>query len=83
MPSVSERPRAVADDQWFLRAIRGELGITQEQLARAAKVSQVRISHLETGKELPTAAEVRAIVRCISARAAGRAFEEVILSAWS
>lgn len=73
----------MAGDQWFLRAIRDELGITQQRLARAAKVSQVRISHLETGKELPTKPEVQAIVKCISARAAGRAFEEVILSAWS
>jgi predicted transcriptional regulator len=83
MLSVSEGVLVVAGEQWFLREIRDELGIPQKQLARAAKVSQVRISNLETGKELPTRSEIDAIVKCIAARAAGRAFEKAILSVWS
>lgn len=70
------------NEQWFLKAIRKELGLRQEDLASAAKTSQIDISNMERGLAEPTKGQVTAIVRAISARAAGRAFEQVILSAW-
>ena len=71
------------NDQWFLTAMRKELGITQEQLARAFNLRQIDVSNLERGRLKPTQQQLASIVRLLSARAAGRAFEHVILSAWS
>jgi predicted transcriptional regulator len=69
-------------DQWFLRAIRKELGITQEDLAREAGTRQIDISALERGTVQPLDTDIAAIIRLVSARAAARAFEHVILAAW-
>lgn len=69
-------------DQWFLKAVRKEFRITQEDLAREANARQIDISNIERGTIQPSAETVAAIIRVVSARAAARAFEHVILSAW-
>jgi transcriptional regulator with XRE-family HTH domain len=66
----------------FLKAIRKELGITQEDLANAAHIRQIDVSNIERGETKASDGQVAAFVRLISARAASRAFEHVILSAW-
>ena len=69
-------------EQWFLKAIRKELGITQEDLAGAAHIRQIDISNIERGEAEPSDTQIAAFVRLVSARAASRAFEHMILSAW-
>jgi transcriptional regulator with XRE-family HTH domain len=56
-----------------LKALRLRAGLTGEQLAGRLRVSQPKISRVETGKSVPTAADIEAWVRATNAKA-----EEII-----
>ena len=68
-------------EQWFMRDLREHLGLTQDDVARVARLTQIRISILERGEDSPTDNERKALMRPFIARAAGRALEQIILSA--
>ena len=65
--------------QWLLSDLRGELGLTQEAVAKAAGLTQIRVSILERGIESPTAEERESIVQALVRRAAVRGLEILIL----
>ncbi|MGQ0776527.1 MAG: helix-turn-helix domain-containing protein [Pseudonocardiales bacterium] len=56
----------------LLRRLRQDARLTGIEAARAAGLSQPKISRLETGKQVPTAAEVQALCRVYGASAAIR-----------
>lgn len=66
-------------DQWLLRDLRCELGLTQQAVARAAGLTQIRISILERGVEQPTSQERASILQALVSRAAVRGLEILIL----
>ena len=76
------KAREVLMAEQFLKAIRKELRITQADLAHAAHIRQIDVSNIERGETKASDAQIAAFVRLISARAASRAFEHVILAAW-
>ncbi len=47
----------------MLRQIRYSIGFSQAQLAKALDVSQSAITHIETGKRIPSPSLARRIVR--------------------
>lgn len=65
--------------QWLLSDLRCELGLTQQAVAKAAGLTQIRISTLERGLEQPTAEEREQIVQALVRRAAVRGLEILIL----
>lgn len=69
--------------QWFMKALRQELGLRQEDVARIAGhgIDQFRISALERGEDGPTEQERQALLRPFIARSAGRAMEKLIIAA--
>lgn len=69
----------MANEQWFLRDLRDELSLSQEAVAKAAKLTQIKISAFERGTDKPTPEERKAIVDFLVRRAAVRGLEILIL----
>jgi len=69
----------MASEQWFLKELRGELRLTQEDVAKASGLAQIRISQLERGTDEPTRKERDDIVQALVRRAAVRGLEILIL----
>ncbi len=67
------------NDQWFLRALRTELRLSQEDVANASNLTQGQISAFERGTASPTDDERRALVDAMVRRAAVRGLEILIL----
>jgi transcriptional regulator with XRE-family HTH domain len=62
-----------------MRRLRGELGLTQEDIAARTSISQARVSQIERGEgDEPTDAEVTGLMRAFIVRAAGRGFEQLV-----
>ncbi len=70
----------MANEQWFLRDLRDELGLTQEAVANDIMSSQIRISLLERGEETPTREERRALVDAMVRRSAVKGLEILLLN---
>jgi len=72
----------MSNEQWFMKELREELGLTQEDVARFGRhgLIQLRVSILERGEDLPNKEECKALLRAFIARAAGRAMEKLILA---
>jgi transcriptional regulator with XRE-family HTH domain len=69
----------MATEQWFLRSLREELRLTQEDVASDSNLTQGKISAFERGAEIPGIDECRAIVNAMVRRAAVRGLEILIL----
>lgn len=69
----------MASEQWFLIDLRNELRLTQEDVGKAAGLTQIRISQLERGIDEPTPKEASDIVQSLVRRAAVRGLEILIL----
>jgi predicted transcriptional regulator len=69
----------MATEQWFFRDFREDLGVNQAAVAKAAGVTQVKISEFERGTDKPTPDQRRAIVDFLVRRAAVRGLEILIL----
>jgi len=67
------------NEQWFLRALRLELSLTQSEVGKAVGLTQGKISAFERGADKPTHDERRAIVDLFVRRAAVRGMEIWIL----
>ena len=61
--------------QWLLEDLRKEMRLTQQHVADAAGLTQIRISQLERGIDKPTQSERARIVKAIIKYAAGRSLE--------
>jgi len=70
------------NEQWFMRALRQELGLRQEDVASGGGhgLTQFRVSELERGEDQPTDEERDAILQPFIARSAGRAMERLIIA---
>ncbi len=63
-------------EQWLLKRFRGELRLSQENLARAASIQQIRISQLERGVDEPASfGEQDRIVKALVKYAAAHELE--------
>lgn len=69
----------MATEQWFLIDLRDELRLTQEEVGKAAGLTQIRISQLERGTDEPTSKERYDIVQALVRHAAVRGLEILIL----
>jgi len=67
-------------EQWFLRELREELRLRQEDVGNDSGRTQIRISELERGiGDYPTPEERQKIVKALVKRAAVRGLEILIL----
>jgi predicted transcriptional regulator len=67
-------------EQWFLRDLREELRLRQEDVGNDSGRTQIRISELERGiGDCPTQEERKKIVKALVRRAAVRGLEILIL----
>jgi len=73
----------MTNEQWFMRALRDELGLTQKDVARVGGhgLNPLRVSILERGVEPPTDEERKVLLRAFIVRSAGRAMEQLIIAA--
>ena len=70
----------MASEQWFLRELREELGLTQEKVAGEAGTTQIRISQFELGRgDEPSSQEKEKLVQALVRRAAVRGLEILLL----
>jgi transcriptional regulator with XRE-family HTH domain len=69
----------MAIKQWFLKELRDELGLNQEQVGKATNFTQEEISAFERGAKTPNPAESKAIVDALVRRAAVRGLEILLL----
>ena len=65
----------MASSQWLLEDLREEMKLTQQHVAEASGLRQIRISQLERGTDEPTQDERARIVQAIIKYAAGRSME--------
>lgn len=68
LPSMSSNPPDLTDRQRAIRFViarRGELGMTQAQLAEAAGVAERTVRSLEIGEAWPWARNLAAIARAL------------------
>ncbi len=70
----------MSNEQWFLRDLRNELGLSQEAVANDIMSSQIRISLLERGEETPTQEERQALVDAMIRRTAVKGLEILLLN---
>jgi transcriptional regulator with XRE-family HTH domain len=66
-------------EPWFLRSLREELRLNQEDIAKDSNLTQGKISAFERGAEIPREDECAAIVNPMVRRAAVRGLEILIL----
>jgi transcriptional regulator with XRE-family HTH domain len=63
--------------QWFLLAIREQLGLTQQQLSRASGVTQPFISQFENGRRDPDDDEAARLAAAVARLAAAQELDRV------
>lgn len=66
-------------DQWLLKEIRNNLGLSQERFGRLLGCSQAKISQMETGLHKPDRSERRKLVGTLTRHLVAKELEKLLL----